>query len=193
VARQIDTETPQSLLLRIRDRDDQQSWFAFVDVYSPLIYVFCRARKLQESDAADVTQEVLLRVAKAIETFEYDSRKGLFRNWLARIVINEIRRFATKNKGKETASRYDDESIGEVESEWNEHYQSHILHVALERTKVHFTANVWRLFVESWIENSPPPEVAERLQTSVEQVYVARSRVLKRLRHEVCILADDLI
>lgn len=187
--KQIDADTAPSLLLRLRDPEDHQSWETFVGVYSPMIYNFCRLRALQASDAADVTQEVLLRVSKAIRRFEYDRQQGYFRDWLARIVINEIRRFTGKQRAVTLGDDYDAEGTADL---WNEHFQQHVFSAALERCRPHFSDNSWALFEQSWIERKPVAEVAEALHSTPEKVYVARSRILKRLKSEVVLLAEEL-
>lgn len=192
LSRQIDTTTQASLMLRLRDHSDATAWSEFMDVYSPLIYGFCRSRKLQSSDAADVAQEVLMRVARAIRVFEYDRRKGLFRDWLARIVLNEIRRHMTKRADKSLPSDEFDRDEGEFESEWNEQFQQHLFATALERCKPQFNQQTWAIFEMSWLHNLPNEQVAESLGVRVEAIYLARSRVLKRLRFEVSNLADEV-
>jgi RNA polymerase sigma-70 factor (ECF subfamily) len=117
-----------------------------VDVYSPLLYGFCRNRNLQSSDAADITQEVLLRIAKAIRSFEYDREKGLFRDWLARIVLNEIRRHGKSKSPVVTPIEGLDDDLGTIESEWNDQFQQHIFAKAMERTKTRFNDETWALF-----------------------------------------------
>lgn len=189
--RKIDANTPPSLVLRIRDHSDAEAWTEFIDVYSSLIYDFCRSRSLQSSDAADVTQEVLLRVAKAIRSFEYDRSKGLFRDWLAKIAINEVRRFVTRRSNVNTPPVDLDQRSGSLESSWNERFQQHIFSKALERSQLHFAAETWRMFERSWIDKLPVEQVAAELETSIDRIYVARNRVLKRLRYEVAMLADD--
>ena len=82
--------THPSLLVRIRNADDDQSWCEFVEIYSPLIYGFARKRGLQDADAVDLTQEVLRIVARSIGRLEYDRRRGSFRGWLFTIVRNEL-------------------------------------------------------------------------------------------------------
>jgi RNA polymerase sigma-70 factor, ECF subfamily len=191
VNRKIDANTSPSLVLRIRDHSDADAWTEFIDVYSSLIYDFCRSRSLQSSDAADVTQEILLRVAKAIRNFEYDRSKGLFRDWLARIATNEIRRFMTRKSSVNTSSINLDQGSGSLESSWNERFHQYIFSKALERSQSHFTAETWKMFERSWIDKLPVEQVATELGTTIERVYVARNRVLKRLRYEVAILADD--
>jgi RNA polymerase sigma factor (sigma-70 family) len=191
--RKIDALTSPSLVLRLRDYSDSTAWTEFMEVYSPLIYEYCRSRGLQSSDAADVTQEALLRVTRAIRTFEYDKSKGLFRDWLARIVINEIRRFASKLSEVAPLSPEWDNETAKIESDWNEQYQQHIFSKALERSRPHFSDETWKMFERSWIDKLDAKEVADELSISVDQVYVARSRVLKRLKYEVALLADDVV
>lgn len=193
MSRRIDNTTQPSLVLRLRDHSDTNAWNEFVDVYSPLIYDFCRSRQLQSSDAADVTQEVLLRLSKAIRNFEYNRDKGLFRDWLARIVLNEIRRLTSKASHLAIALDELDKDSGNLTSSWNEQFQQHIFTKALERTRVNFNEETWRMFEMSWLQKIASEQVAESMGVGIERIYVARSRVLKRLRYEVSILADDIV
>jgi RNA polymerase sigma factor (sigma-70 family) len=191
LSRKLDATTSASLVLKLRDHSDASAWSEFVDVYSPLIYGFCRAREVQSSDAADITQEVLLRVSKAMRTFEYDRAKGLFRDWLAKVVLNEIRRYSNKTRPTATDPNELDQDAGVIESEWNEHFHQHIFAKALERCKLHFTNETWSLFESTWIHKRPAEDVATERGIGIDRIYVARSRVLKRLRYEVGVLADD--
>ena len=186
----IDAQTAPSLLFRLRDPDDGTAWQSFVDLYSPLVYNFCRYRKLQPSDAADVTQEVLLRVAKAMRKFEYDRSQGMFRDWLARIVQNEINRLLKKNA---KAPYVDEENQPEMagDGDWNDQFQQHIYINALEQCKPHFTEETWDLFHRTWVEKQSVQEVSKASGIEASKIYVARSRVLKRLKLEVTRLAED--
>jgi RNA polymerase sigma-70 factor (ECF subfamily) len=146
---------------------------------------------LPASDASDVAQEVLLRVAKAIRSFEYDRQRGLFRDWLARIVLNEVRRNIGKTKTTPVSLDVGDLDLTSMQSHWNESFQQHAFQTALDRTKSHFTEHTWTLFDLSWIQKQPVGEVAECTGVSLQQVYVARSRVLNRLRFEVAAIVDE--
>src|SRR3989442_14227685 len=75
-------ETRKSLISRLKNYSDQESWRAFFDVYSKLIYTTAVRAGLDKADAQDVLQETVISVSKAIRRFKYDSRKGSFRNWL---------------------------------------------------------------------------------------------------------------
>ena len=143
--------TPPSLLDRIRDHHDTSAWETFCDVYSPLLYDYCRKRGLQSSDAADVVQEVLLRVAKGISKFEYDPARGRFRDWLYRIVYHEICRMAQRRKQINVMISNEPEMEGKVDHEWDEHFHNHILRTALERVKPRFEASTWDAFTLVWL------------------------------------------
>lgn len=182
--------TPPSLLDRIRDHDNTSAWETFCDVYSPLLYDYCRKRGLQSSDAADVVQEVLLRVAKGISKFEYDPAKGRFRDWLYQIVYHEICRMAQKRKPNIPIAN-EPEMEDTANREWDEHFHNHILRTALERVKPRFEESTWDAFTLVWLHNESPNYVARKLARPLDFVYLSKSRVLKRLRLEVEQLADE--
>ncbi len=79
-------ETKPSLLVRVRDPLDAEAWQTFVALYAPLVYRFLRRRSLQDADAADLTQEVMGEVSRAIRSFEYHPERGRFRDWLLLII-----------------------------------------------------------------------------------------------------------
>ncbi|MBL8813973.1 MAG: sigma-70 family RNA polymerase sigma factor [Planctomycetaceae bacterium] len=191
-------ETRPSLLMRLRDTSDREAWSEFVDVYSPLVYGFLRRRSLHDSDAADVTQEVFLRVSRSIPTFIYSKEQGRFRDWLWTITRNEIRRFHEKRKRR--VAEIQESPDGTLEqlastgdsAEWNEEFHRHILEVAMKRIEPSFEPQTWQAFCLVWVNQVSAIDAAEQVQQSVDFVYVAKSRVLKRLREEVLVLADHL-
>src|SRR5262249_4258846 len=142
-------QTRASLLLRIRDPGDTVAWQAFVDVYGPLIYRHCRRRGLQDADAADRTQEVLLQVSPAIQTFEYRPEQGRFRDWLGTVTENKVRTFLTRQAGavqaRGEAVQVDplaSVAAGQQDTQWAEEFNRHILHLALTRIQPHFEEHV---------------------------------------------------
>src|ERR1700733_15469555 len=82
--------TCASLLVRLRDPQDEAAWAQFVDLYTPLFYGYARKQGLQDADAADLSQEVLSAVAGAVGRLEYDPRRGAFRNWLFTVVRRKL-------------------------------------------------------------------------------------------------------
>ena len=183
--------TPPSLLERIRDHDDARAWETFCDVYSPMLYDYCRKRGLQSSDAADVVQESLLRVTKGILKFEYDPRRGRFRDWLFKIVYHEICRQATKRRSTSDVNQVVQELVTATDQEWNDHFHDHILKSALERIRPRFEPETWQAFIDVWLNHQSVSEVAKRLNRSLDFVYLSKSRVTKRLRLKVELLADE--
>src|SRR5437764_15234745 len=90
--------TRPSLLVRLRDTADHEAWRQLVELYAPLVYRFLRRRGLQDADAADLTQEVLRSVASAIDSFEYDPRRGSFRGWLFTVARNKLHSFLKRQQ-----------------------------------------------------------------------------------------------
>src|SRR5262245_18566027 len=96
--------TRPSLLVRLRDAGDQQAWEEFVEVYTPLIYGFCRKRGLQDSDAAAVAQEVMRAVSRAMGSFDYRPDDGRFRSWLFTVTRNKFNDFLNKRQREPQAA-----------------------------------------------------------------------------------------
>src|SRR5258707_2128365 len=82
--------TRASLLLRLRDPQDEAAWRQFIDLYAPLVYGYARKQGLQDADAADLSQEVLGAVAGGVGRLEYDPQRGAFRNWLFTVVPRKL-------------------------------------------------------------------------------------------------------
>jgi len=188
--------TQPSLLLRIRDASDAESWRTFVSIYAPLIYRSCRRQGLQDADAADVGQEVLAQVARSIREFEYQPGRGRFRDWLGAVVRNKVCRFL-ENEGRGVRGVVVDESMEnlrafEADGEWVAEFHAHLLSVALGRIRDRFEPPTWSAFEEVWLHDRAANEVARELALPIEAVYLAKSRVLKRLRDELMLLAEDL-
>jgi RNA polymerase sigma-70 factor (ECF subfamily) len=182
----------------LRDVGDSEAWSEFVDVYSPLVYGFLRRRGLQDFDAADVTQEVFSRISRSMPGFIYNREQGRFRDWLWTVTRNEIQRFRDRRKSRAAGSieTIDETLAGLItrgdSTEWNDEFHRHIMATAMQRIESSFEPATWRAFRLVWIDNLSALDAAALLQQPVDFVYVAKSRVLKRLRDEVLVLADDL-
>lgn len=185
-----DPTTSASLLLRLRDAGDDTAWRTFEVVYGPLVRGYCVRRGLQPDDAADVSQEVLARVARAIRGFDYAPERGRFRGWLGTITANELRTFVARRAGAPAPADLADPA--DPDPGWSDAFTDHILAVAMDRVRGEFEANTWAAFEATWVRREPPADVARRLGTTVRAVYVNKSRVLQRLEKEVLHLADDL-
>jgi RNA polymerase sigma-70 factor (ECF subfamily) len=193
-----DPGTRPSLLVRVRDPQDAESWETFVNIYGPLVYRYCRVRGLQDADASDVCQEVLTRIVRSIRTFVYQPERGRFRDWMGRVARNEIARFqrrqgrAPRGTGSDEAADMLDETTGEADGEWTAQFNAQVLSVSLERIRPQFEPATWRAFERVWHDQQPALETARELGMPIDSVYAAKSRVLKRLREEILMLAEDV-
>ena len=186
--------TRATLLVRLKDIDDSEAWTEFVQLYGPVVYGFARKRGLQDSDAADMVQEVLRSVARNADRMVYDPKKGTFRGWLYTVTRNKIYNFLSAQKrrpraagdvgSQERLESYADPS-NEAEADWELEYQRRLSSKAMERVKHEFQPATWQAFLGTAVEGRPAVEVGESLKMTSGAVYVAKSRVLARLRDEV--------
>ena len=191
--------TRQSLILRVRDSEDLEAWSVFVDIYGPLIYQYGRRRGLQDADAADLTQDVLQEVVRRIDRFNYDSELGRFRNWLLVIARYKLSHQVRKNgrhKGVgDTANlRVLEQQSGpdELAERWESEYRSHLFRWAAEQVRAEVSDQSWNAFWGTAVESKAAAEVANVLGMKVGAVYVAKSRVLLRIR-EVIASVDESV
>jgi RNA polymerase sigma-70 factor (ECF subfamily) len=185
--------TRPSLLLRIRDPRDSESWQRFVDIYGPLVYRSCRRRGLQDADAAEVMQEVLLQVNRSMAQFEYQPDQGRFRNWLGAVIRSKLSRLHRRDQRSHEKILEEECRAVARDTQWDEEFNRYVLETALEQIRPHFTDRTWQAFEQVWIDRVAASEVAQRLGEPLDRIYVAKSRVLKRLQAAVQELADDSV
>lgn len=186
-------ETRASLLLRL-SQADEAAWREFVELYEPLILGFARQRGLQEADARDLCQEVLRALPGAIARFDPQRTDGTFRGWLARIarnmIINQLQARQRHVAGTgDTAlhQRLAEQPApeGEESALFDLELQRRTFRWAAERVRASCAENTWLAFWRTAVEGQPAAAVASELSMSVGAVYIARSRVIARLREQV--------
>ncbi|HMF15390.1 MAG TPA: sigma-70 family RNA polymerase sigma factor [Gemmataceae bacterium] len=189
--------TRPSLLVRIRDGRDGEAWSQFVALYAPLVYGHARKYGLQDADAADLTQDVLKAVAGAVNRLDYDPRRGSFRGWLFTIVRNKLRNHhAAKGRliqgsGDTAAIRLLEEQTAPEQEEWEADYQRQLFAWAVVRIRPEFQEKTWQAFWMTAVEGRSGKEVATKLAMTVAAVYLAKGRVLARLKVEIEQVRDD--
>ncbi len=183
--------TRPSLLVRIRDPRDGPAWDQFVDIYAPLIYGTARHHGLQDADAADLTQDVLRRVAGAVGRLDYDPRRGSFRGWLFTVVRNDLRTFLDRRRRQERGSGDTDaqklleQQPSQEESPaavWEREHERRLFHWAAAQVRRDVEETTWQAFWRTSVENESAKEAARGLGMTVAAVYMAKSRVLARLK-----------
>ncbi len=193
--------TRASLLVRLRDPRDGQAWGEFVDLYAPLVYRFGCKQGLQDADAADLAQDTLRAVAGAIGKFDYDPRHGSFRGWLFTIVRNRLRDFLEKRGRQERGTgdtamldrlEQEPDRQEELSKEWDREYERQLLLTAAQRIRGQFEEKTWQAFWRTTVEGESGKDVAQALDMTVAAVYLAKSRVMARLKLAIRQLQAEL-
>ncbi len=187
--------TSTSLLQRLQQQPSQeQAWARFVDLYTPLLLAWARKAGLSPEDAADHVQEVFAHLVSKLPEFRYDPQKGSFRGWLRTILTNKLRdrlRRQVTVVGQAHDAALDgliDEAAPEQLSE-QEHNQ-YLVHRALELMRAEFAATTWQACWEFVANDRPAADVARQLGITENAVYLAKLRVLRRLRQELAEFLD---
>lgn len=173
----------------MRDAGDVAAWDELLEIYGPLVYRLARGRGLQPADADDLVQEVFGAVARAIAKWLDDPKRGPFRAWLLRIARNSAINLLTRPKRRGAGFRsLDDEDVAapsdseHEEEAFDFEYRREVFRWAAAQVQDAVAPKTWRAFWETAVEQRAVPAVAAELEMTEGSVYIARSRVLARLR-----------
>ena len=183
-----DWNTRQTLILRVKDANDQEAWHDFVNYYEKfikiVIYKVCGKSEKQE----DMLQNVLLSLWKVLPKFDHDANKAKFRTWLSRIVhnkvIDEMRKENRQKKLKDTLYHEDTKHSNEMEAMIRQEWELNISRMALDNISERFSGKAIEVFKLS-LKGHPSDEIANNLDISVDSVYTLRNRVKKYLVKEI--------
>jgi RNA polymerase sigma-70 factor (ECF subfamily) len=180
--------TPVSLLERLRRPDERAAWDRFVELYTPLLYHWAHRLGLQESNAADLVQEVFLILVQELPRFSYQPGKR-FRGWLWTVLLNKHRERQRQRQARppevgdtgldEHAASDDTVPLEEAE------YRQYLVNRALQLMQADFQPATWKACWEYIVAGRPTTEIAAELGITVNAVHLARARVLRRLRQEL--------
>lgn len=183
--------TSITLLGRVRQSGDQQAWGRFVRIYAPLIFEWGKRAGLSEADAADLSQDVLIKLLEELPKFEYAPSRGRFRGWLRTVTRNECRR-RQRRRNSIAAIGGDDNHLSQVidtnlDSIFDDRTDPQLVAAqALRLMKSEFPTSTWQAAWKQIVEDQKPADVAAELGLSLASVYQARSRVLRLLREQLC-------
>ncbi len=197
--------TRSSLLGRMKNEEDQQSWMEFYNTYWKLIYNVARKSGLSDTDSQDVVQETILTVLRKIKEFEYSREKGTFKGWLKVITRSRIMDHWRKtsrqpeklsNKSNENESSGPDESIPdpdgfELERIWEQEWIKNIHSIAMDRVKTQVSAQQFQIFDCYVIKEWSVEEIKNKLNFSSGQIYMAKHRVGKLFKKELQLLMEE--
>ncbi len=194
-----DSGTRITLLGRLRrDPTNQAAWAEFVDHYGARIYAWCRKWGLQEADAQDVTQNVLLKLARKMGEFTYDPSRS-FRAWLKTLTHHAWSDFL-ESRARPGRGSGDSQALDALNSlaaredlvrQLEEEFDRELLEEAMARVRLRVAPQTWQAFALTALEGLSGADAAARIPMQVAQVFVAKRRVQKMLREEVARLEQS--
>ena len=197
--RSTDSQTNPSLLGRLcRNPTDQVAWAEFVDRYGRKIYAWCRQRNMQDADAQDVTQAVLVRLAQRMPTFSYDGTRS-FRGWLRTLTQHALSDFVKGRErgGRGSGDRDTETFLQSLEAREDlltvleQEFDQELLEMATARVRLRVEPRTWEAFRLTAVEGLPGAEAARRLDLRVAAVFKAKSRVQKLLQEAIAALEGN--
>jgi RNA polymerase sigma-70 factor (ECF subfamily) len=196
--------TRSSLLQRVKDTGDQQSWQEFNDVYRKLILGFAIKAGLTEDEAQEVVQETMIAAARNLPNFHYDPKVCSFKTWLLNLsgwrVKDQLRKRQTPgapgpgpahgdaahdSSRTATVERVPDPAGNQLETIWDQEWRTTLLEAALARVKSRVDARHWQIFDLSALKQWPVGDVVKALGVSAGRVYIVRHRISLLLKKEL--------
>ncbi len=185
-------DTKINLILRLPQASDIEAWREFIDVYEPFIFRLARSRGLQSDDAAEIVQRVMISVAHAVNRWKPDTERGKFRAWLFTIARNHLLNHLASTKRRATCggSAHMQALAQVVDSQiapddLDSDYRREVFRYAAARVRKEVQPSTWQAFWSVAVLEQPVSKVANELSMSTGAVYIARSRVIARLKVEV--------
>lgn len=191
--------TRRTLLSRLRNLDDQESWRTFFDLYWRLLYNVARRSGLDDSGAQEIVQDTVIAVARKMPEFHYDATRGTFRQWLLRItrrrIVDHLRRLyrqppkvdlapeALEEEDKHAAA-ITDQSAG-IETAWNEEWEKATFEAALAEVRASINPHHFQVFDYCVLKEWPVSKVATTLGLNAAHVYLAKHRVAQAMKRAV--------
>ena len=192
--------TRRSLLSRLRDLEDSDSWRTFFDRYWRLLYNVARKSGLSDDQAEDVVQETVIAVARKMPEFRYDPAKGSFKQWLLLIcrrrIQDHFRRVYSSRQPAQHASQdlaYATENVpastlpphAQIDEIWEQEWRENIFRAALARVRQRANPKQYQVFDCCVLQNQRPAEVARMLGLNAAQVYLAKHRLSAAVKRAV--------
>jgi RNA polymerase sigma-70 factor (ECF subfamily) len=196
--------TRRTLISRLRDIDDAESWRTFFDTYWKLLYNVARKAGLQDTEAQDVVQETVIGVARQMPQFRYDPEKGSFKHWLLRIarrrIVDHLRRLyrqpprtgqTPESLDEDNPEAVSDPADERIEAAWEEEWERGVLAAAIEQVKREVNPKQFQIFDYAVLKEWPISKVAQTLGVNTAQVYLARHRVGRAVKQRAGMLREE--
>jgi RNA polymerase sigma-70 factor (ECF subfamily) len=187
-------DTSPSLLEQLRTGPREEAWRKLVDLYAPMLHGWIKRYSIQSSDVDDLVQEVLTTLVRELPQFQCDSEHDSFRSWIRVILAHRLQAvFRSRESQPQLAGGSDQAMLldqladpnSDLSRVWNEEHDRHVAHTLLNAIRADFEPNTWAAFQRTTMESAKAADVAAELGLSVNAVFIAKSRVLRRLRWEI--------
>ena len=184
-------ETRITLIQRLQHGGDEAAWEEFVAIYRPAIVRMALRKQLQPTDAEDLAQQVLLAVSRNIDKWKQDRTRARFRTWLQTVVRNTTLNALTRKPrdqatGGTTAVQQLNQQPDREDSIWfDAEWRRETLRWATAQVREEFEPATWLAFWETAIEGTSASVTAQKCGKSVGAVYIARTRVMQRIKQKI--------
>jgi RNA polymerase sigma-70 factor (ECF subfamily) len=184
-------ETRPSLIVRLQGQRNELAWEEFVRAYEPFLNSVVARRGVPGRHVPDVTQQILVAIARSVEQWSDDGQPASFRRWLTRVARNIVVRYMAKERrmpggagGTEWLAQLHDVAA-EPDQAQLQAYDFELIAWAAEQVRGEFKASSWSAFWKTLIEGRTVEDVAQQLGVSPGSIYMSRSRILARIRAKV--------
>lgn len=192
-------DTSESLIHRLKDPESTEAWNEFFTLYQPLLVNYFVKCGIERGDSEDLSQDVLLRIAKSAGGFTFDPEKGKFRSWLFTIARNIKNTYFSRQyrDPKLTSESVVLNNIPGPEKDtheeyWNTEYRRHIFRWACQQIRKEASPKAWDIFWGSTVDEESVISLAEKHDISVGAAYAAKSRVAALVRAEIQRITGDI-
>ena len=202
------TPTRETLLIRLRNTDDNESWRDFFNTYWKLIFEVALKAGLTETEAEEVVQETVISVSRKMPTFDYDPAQGSFKGWLLNLtrwrIADQLRKRrplenipipcpdGEGNRRTATIERVADPASSNLEDIWDEEWRKNLMDAALEKVKRQVKSKQYQIFDMYVLQRWPVKKVMQTLGVNLGQVYLAKHRIGRLLRQELKGLEEQM-
>lgn len=189
-------ETRPSLIVRLKDQRNEPAWTEFVCAYEPFLMQLARRQGTPERHIPDVTQQLLIAIARSVEGWRDDGRAASFRRWLSQVARNVVVKFMTRERrqiagqgGTDFLERIEQATDVATDAAQVRQYEHELIVWAAEQVRNDFQENSWRAFWQTQIEGRSVADVSADLGVSAGSIYMSRSRIFAKIRAKI----DDIL
>jgi RNA polymerase sigma-70 factor (ECF subfamily) len=191
-------ETRHSLIVRLKDQRNDLAWTEFVCAYEPFLMRLVRKQGTPDRHVGDVSQQLLIAIARSVDGWKPDGKAASFRRWLGRVARNVVIKFMMRERkqitgqgGSDFLTLTEEMPDASIDAQQAKRYEQELILWAAELVRVEFRETSWRAFWETQIEGRSVADVSEELGVSTGSIYMSRSRIFARIRSHIEEVLDE--